>query len=70
MLYTHLEKEKHMKNLLKGNNFRYSHQLKTPIAALKMYNEIIIDEYDSADTIKKFTMKSNHSIETNGNYWY
>lgn len=63
MLYTHLEKEKHMKNLLKGIISDISHQLKTPIAALKMYNEIIIDEYDSADTIKKFTMKSNHSIE-------
>lgn len=37
--------------------------MKTPIAALKMYNEIIIDEYDNADIIKKFTMKSNHSIE-------
>lgn len=63
MLYTHLQKEKQMKELLKEIISDISHQLKTPIAALKMYNEIIIDEYDNADIIKKFTMKSNHSIE-------
>lgn len=63
MLYTHLQKEKQMKELLKGIISDISHQLKTPIAALKMYNEIIIDEYDNPDTIKKFTMKSNNSIE-------
>lgn len=63
MLYTHLQKEKQMKELLKRIISDISHQLKTPIAALKMYNEIIIDEYDNPDTIKKFTMKSNNSIE-------
>ncbi|WP_051541652.1 sensor histidine kinase [Clostridium lundense] len=63
MLYTHLQKEKQMKELLKGIISDISHQLKTPISALKMYNEIIIDEYDNPDTIKRFTIKSNHSIE-------
>ncbi|MBU5483906.1 HAMP domain-containing histidine kinase [Clostridium sp. MSJ-11] len=63
MLYTHLEKEKQRKEFLKEMISDISHQLKTPIAALKMYNEIIIDEYDNPNTIKKFTAKSNNSIE-------
>lgn len=40
-----------------------SHQLKTPLAALSMYMEIISEESGNADTVAVFTQKSLQSLE-------
>lgn len=39
-----------------------SHQLKTPLAALTMYNEIILSEPDNQDTVVKFTEKASGAL--------
>lgn len=43
--------------------FNISHQLKTPLAALKMCNEIMQDECENEETVKKFTVKTENTIE-------
>lgn len=40
-----------------------SHQLKTPLAALSMYMEILSEESENADTVAAFTQKSLQSLE-------
>ena len=40
-----------------------SHQLKTPLAALKMYNEIMVQEPENITVVKEFAEKSMTSIE-------
>ena len=40
-----------------------SHQLKTPLAALRMYNEIIMDEPEVRETVITFSEKANASLE-------
>lgn len=40
-----------------------SHQLKTPLAALSMYTEIILSESDNIKTIREFAGKSMQSLE-------
>lgn len=39
-----------------------SHQLKTPLAALAMYQEIIADEPDNTETAKEFSAKIGDSL--------
>lgn len=39
-----------------------SHQLKTPLAALAMYAEIILDEPDNPQTVQKFARKAQQSL--------
>jgi signal transduction histidine kinase len=62
-LNAHIETEKHIKEFLKDTIADISHQLKTPLAALKMYNEIIQDESGNEETIKKFTSKTENALE-------
>lgn len=40
-----------------------SHQIKTPIAALSMYMEIIMEESGNEDVVKEFSRKSAQSLE-------
>lgn len=40
-----------------------SHQIKTPIAALSMYMEIIMEESENVDVVKEFSVKSAQSLE-------
>lgn len=40
-----------------------SHQLKTPLAALAMYMEIILEEPDNVQTVEKFARKSSDSLK-------
>ena len=40
-----------------------SHQLKTPLAALSMYMEIIMEEPENEEVVKDFTRKSIQSLE-------
>ncbi len=56
------ETEQVSKEFLKNTISDISHQLKTPLAALSMYNEIIIDEPDNIETVTNFSGKTNHAL--------
>ncbi len=57
------DREHDTKEFLKNTISDISHQLKTPLAALSMYNEIILEEPDQVQTVQTFTEKSNAAIE-------
>lgn len=57
------ENEQHMKAFLKDTISDISHQLKTPLAALQMYTEIISQEPEHVDTVKRFADKTMQSLE-------
>ena len=57
------ETERKAKMFLRDMISNISHQLKTPLAALNMYMEIIRDEPQNEDTVKDFSMKSMKSLE-------
>lgn len=50
------------KEALKDAISDISHQLKTPLAALTMYAEIILEEPDNPQTVQKFAQKSRQSL--------
>lgn len=50
------------KEFLKDTISDISHQLKTPLAALTMYNEIILSEPENTDTVVKFTEKASGAL--------
>ena len=57
MLQSQNEAEHKAKDFLKSTISDISHQLKTPLAALTMYQEIIESEPDNAETVKEFSVK-------------
>ena len=57
------EKEQQMKTFLKDTISDISHQLKTPLAALHMYTEIIAEEPDHRETVERFSGKTMQSLE-------
>lgn len=57
MLQAKNETEQKAKDFLKRTISDISHQLKTPLAALAMYQEIIEDEPDNVETVKEFALK-------------
>ena len=57
------EMEHRAKSFLKDMISNISHQLKTPLAALNMYMEIISEEPQNEDAVKKFSRKSMQSLE-------
>ncbi len=57
------ETEHNAKDFLKKTISDISHQLKTPLAALSMYNEIILNEPKNVNTVISFTKKSCIAIE-------
>ena len=63
MLQSKSEAEHNAKEFLKGSISDISHQLKTPLAALAMYQEIIEDEPDNAETVKEFSTKIGVSLK-------
>lgn len=63
MLRAQNEREHRTKEFLKGTISDISHQLKTPLAALTMYQEIIEEEPDQPDTVKKFAKKAGVSLK-------
>ena len=62
MLKTKHETENQVKEFLKNTVSDISHQLKTPLAALSMYQEIMINEADRADTVITFARKSETAL--------
>ncbi|MEQ8174072.1 MAG: HAMP domain-containing sensor histidine kinase [Syntrophomonadaceae bacterium] len=62
-LCTHIEKERAGRLSLKDNLTNISHQLKTPLTALFMYNEIMKDENIDNDTIANFLNRSSDELE-------
>lgn len=62
-LTSHLAQEKQNKEFLKDTISDISHQLKTPLAALRMYNEIIQDENTGNTVVADFTAKSENELK-------
>ena len=57
------EMEHRAKLFLRDMISNISHQLKTPLAALGMYMEIIQEEPEQEETVRKFSRKSLQSVE-------
>jgi signal transduction histidine kinase len=62
-LNAHAVKEQKVKEFLKGTISDISHQLKTPLAALTIYNELLQSEADDSAAIQDFAAKSEKEIE-------
>ena len=61
-LTAHLQKEQQDREFLKETISDISHQLKTPLTALQMYNEIIRDENPENPMVVDFIHKSEHEL--------
>lgn len=57
MLQSKNDTDQKIKEFLKATISDISHQLKTPLSALMMYQEIIESEPDNPDTVKEFSVK-------------
>ena len=57
MLQAENDTEQKTKEFLKNTISDISHQLKTPLSALQMYQEIIENEPDNPETVKEFSFK-------------
>ena len=63
MLQSKNETEHKAKEFLKDTISDISHQLKTPLSALAMYQEIIESEPENAETVKQFAAKMGISLK-------
>ena len=59
----HADSERQAKEFLRDTISDISHQLKTPLAALTMYQEIIADEPEHPDTVREFSAKMSVSLK-------
>ncbi len=62
-LDAHAAKEQKVKEFLKGTISDISHQLKTPLAALTIYNGLLQDETGDMDSMREFAVKSEKEID-------
>ncbi|MGI5876410.1 MAG: sensor histidine kinase [Dethiobacteria bacterium] len=58
----HIEKEKQGREFLKDTISDISHQIKTPLAALRMYNEIIQNEKTGNSVVDNYSLKIEREI--------
>lgn len=63
VLNAHAQKEKHAKEFLKGTISDISHQLKKPLAALNIYNGLLLDEVQESPTVREFIMLSEQELD-------
>mgnify|MGYP005759452447 FL=1 len=63
MLQSKNEAEHKNKEFLKSTISDISHQLKTPLAALMMYQEILESEPENSDTVREFASKMGASLQ-------
>lgn len=63
MLQAQNETEQRTKLFLKNTISDISHQLKTPLAALSMYQQIMENEYDAPAVIQKFAVKTGLALK-------
>lgn len=63
ILSAHAENQRQTKEFLQEIISDVSHQIKTPLSALKMYHEIIESHKDDASTVSSFTEKSKREIK-------
>ncbi|MDC7289346.1 HAMP domain-containing histidine kinase [Blautia schinkii] len=63
MLQAKSDTEHKTKEFLKSTISDISHQLKTPLAAITMYQEIIADEPDNEEAVRKFSGKIGMSLK-------
>ena len=59
----HADSERQTKEFLRNTISDISHQLKTPIAALNIYNGILQQEAEDAATVQKFTALSEQELD-------
>ena len=63
ILNAHAENEGNAKRFLKGTISDISHQLKTPLAALNVYNGILQEEAKDLPTIQEFAVLSEQELD-------
>lgn len=63
MMQAKTEAEHNIKEFLKNTISDISHQLKTPLAALSMYQEILENEPDNPETVKVFSAKEKAALD-------
>lgn len=63
ILSAHAESQKQTKEFLQDIISDVSHQIKTPLSALKMYHEIISSHKENAETVASFSEKSQREIK-------
>lgn len=62
-LNAHAVREQNTKNFLRNTISDISHQLKTPLTALAIYNSLLQDECEDEKAVCEFTLKSEKEID-------